>query len=134
MVENSPNLVQGCQIFLCATYENGEKAIPLNFKCAKWPQNIPNSHKIDKWTHNIPAPSIARPSKIYPNRDFWFENLATLIWSPCRRHKRRKAPFFSSSGFNATGVLKSAKKQGFHFFPFVFEPGLPDDIFSNQFG
>jgi hypothetical protein len=26
---------------------------------------------------NIPTSSIARPSKIYPNRDFWFENISS---------------------------------------------------------
>jgi hypothetical protein len=25
--------------------------------------------------HNKPTSSIARPFKIYPNRDFWFENM-----------------------------------------------------------
>jgi hypothetical protein len=30
--------------------------------------------KITKWPHNIPTSSIARPSKICPNWDFWFEN------------------------------------------------------------
>jgi hypothetical protein len=27
-----------------------------------------------KWSENIPTFSIASPSKIYPNWDFWFEN------------------------------------------------------------
>jgi hypothetical protein len=57
------------------------------YKIPKWekytilPQNIPNVHKIYqkyvKWTecpYNIPTSSIARPSKIYPNLAFWFEN------------------------------------------------------------
>jgi hypothetical protein len=30
--------------------------------------------KCSKWPKNIPAFSILRPSKIYPNWDFWFEN------------------------------------------------------------
>jgi phage tail sheath gpL-like len=33
-------LAQGCQIFLCAIYQNGEKYTKLS-------QNIPNGHKID---------------------------------------------------------------------------------------
>jgi hypothetical protein len=44
----------------------------------KWPQNIPNSRKIDQMAIciiHITTSSIARPSKIYPNRDFWFENV-----------------------------------------------------------
>jgi hypothetical protein len=47
----------------------------------KLPKNIPNGRRIDqmageltKWLYNIPVSSIARPSKIYPNWDFWFEN------------------------------------------------------------
>jgi hypothetical protein len=36
--------------------------------------------KLAKWPFNIPAYSIARPSKIYPNLDFWFEN--KIIWQP----------------------------------------------------
>jgi hypothetical protein len=31
--------------------------------------------KIDQIAKNIPSSSIARPSKIYPNLDFWFENV-----------------------------------------------------------
>jgi hypothetical protein len=31
--------------------------------------------KIDKMALKIPTSSIARPSKIYPNFDFWFENI-----------------------------------------------------------
>jgi hypothetical protein len=30
--------------------------------------------KYSKWPKNISAFSILRPSKIYPNWDFWFEN------------------------------------------------------------
>jgi hypothetical protein len=55
--------------------------IPKREKYTKLPQNIPNVNKIYqksvKWTKcpkNIPTSSIARPSKIYPNLDFWFEN------------------------------------------------------------
>jgi hypothetical protein len=35
-------------------------------KYAKWPQNITNGRKIHK--------HFPRPSKIYPNCDFWSEN------------------------------------------------------------
>jgi hypothetical protein len=31
--------------------------------------------KLTKWPLNIPTSSIARPSKIYPNWSFWFENI-----------------------------------------------------------
>jgi hypothetical protein len=35
--------------------------------------------KYTKWPSYIPNSSIARPSKIYQNWIFWFENLATLV-------------------------------------------------------
>jgi hypothetical protein len=41
-------------------YQNGEK-------CTKTGENIPNDHM-----YNMPS-SIARPSKVYTNWDFWFE-------------------------------------------------------------
>jgi hypothetical protein len=37
--------IQGCQIFLGTTYQNGEKCTKLP-KYTKWTQNIPNGHKI----------------------------------------------------------------------------------------
>jgi hypothetical protein len=42
---------------------------------------MPNVREIDQMVIKIPASSIARPSQIYPNWIFWFENmhLATLI-------------------------------------------------------
>jgi hypothetical protein len=33
--------------------------------------------KYSKWPENKPAFSIPRPFKIYLNRDFWFENIAS---------------------------------------------------------
>jgi hypothetical protein len=42
----------------------------------KWTENKLNGNKIDQiWTENRPTSSIAKPSKIYPNCDFWFENV-----------------------------------------------------------
>jgi hypothetical protein len=35
---------------------------------------MPNDRKIFQMTINRPALSIQRPSQIYPNLDFWFEN------------------------------------------------------------
>jgi hypothetical protein len=52
---------------------------------------LPNGHKIYqmaiiyyKWELNTPTYPILRPSKIYPNWDFWFENTYT-IWQPWTR-------------------------------------------------
>jgi hypothetical protein len=44
-------------------------------KYTKWPQNIQNGSTIDQISINISTASIARPSKIYPNWDFWFEKM-----------------------------------------------------------
>jgi hypothetical protein len=41
----------------------------------QWPQTIPNSLKIDQMDVKYTNISIAKPSKISPNRDFWFENI-----------------------------------------------------------
>jgi hypothetical protein len=42
-------------------------------------QNIykiyPMAVKSTKWSYNLPTSSTARPSKIYANLDFWFENI-----------------------------------------------------------
>jgi hypothetical protein len=73
---------QGCQIFLGTTYQNGEKIYQITIKYIIWPEDIPNSHNIYiPNSHKIypmkkinPIFSITRPSKIYPNRDFWSEN------------------------------------------------------------
>jgi hypothetical protein len=55
--------------------------LPKRGKIYQITTTLPNCHKIYqmtvayfKWPKNIPAFSILRPSKIYPNWDFWFEN------------------------------------------------------------
>jgi hypothetical protein len=55
---------QGCQIFLGPN-------IPKREKYTKWLQNIPSGHYLYQMAVTI---SILRPSKFYPNREFWFEN------------------------------------------------------------
>jgi hypothetical protein len=67
--------LQGCQIFLGPSIPKREK-IPNEHKLG-----IPNGYKIyqkalkySKWSYNIPIFSIPRPSKIYTNKDFWYEN------------------------------------------------------------
>jgi hypothetical protein len=66
--------LQGCQIFLGPN-------IPKRELYTKWPQTVPNGHKLyqlikkySKWSQNITTFSVRRPYKIYPNRNFWFEN------------------------------------------------------------
>jgi hypothetical protein len=61
---------------------NNYKIYQIATKYTKLPQNIPNCNKIyqiaikwTKWTYNMATSLIARPSKIFPNRDFWFENM-----------------------------------------------------------
>jgi hypothetical protein len=57
-------------------------SIPKRGKCTKLPENLPNRHekyqmvvKYSKWPQNIPNMSIQRSSKIYSNRNFWFEKM-----------------------------------------------------------
>jgi hypothetical protein len=45
------------------------------FDFTKSGENIPKDHKITKWPYNMPTFSISRHSRIYPNWDFWFENI-----------------------------------------------------------
>jgi hypothetical protein len=52
-------------------YQNGKNNTPNNHKYTKGPKYIPNSCKRTKWSYNITTSSIARPYKVYPNRDFF---------------------------------------------------------------
>jgi hypothetical protein len=79
--EKDLNEDQGCQMFHDTTYQKRE--------------NIPNDHKIyqmaTKYTkmarkftqrpQNVPSSIISRPFKIYPNWDFWLQDIHT-IWQP----------------------------------------------------
>jgi hypothetical protein len=62
---------------------NGNKMYQMETKCTKWKQNVPNGNKIyqmetkyTKWKQYIytECTNLARPSKIYPNWELWFEN------------------------------------------------------------
>jgi hypothetical protein len=58
-----------------------------------------NCRNIDQWTINIPTSSIARPSKIYPNWDFRFENKPSGNPAGARvsgKSYDRKAIFFNA--------------------------------------
>jgi hypothetical protein len=46
------------------------KTYKITTKCTKWLYNISNVHIC-----NITTSSIEKTSKIYPNLDFWFENI-----------------------------------------------------------
>jgi hypothetical protein len=59
---------QGCQIIRDPTYQNWERL-------TKWQQNVPNGCKLfPMGIKFIKKISIPRPSKIYPNWDFWYAN------------------------------------------------------------
>jgi hypothetical protein len=68
---------------------------------------LPQGHKIFLITIKKPTFSILRPTKIYPNWYFWFENMYT-IWQPWRwpraelihRTKASKIVIAFSSQFN----------------------------------
>jgi hypothetical protein len=51
-----------------------EKMYQMNTKCTKWSLNIPNVGKIFPMGTKYTIFSNWRPSKIYPNWEFWFEN------------------------------------------------------------
>jgi hypothetical protein len=57
-----------------ARFSKQEKIYQMNTKCTKWSQIIPMSVRYSKWPQNILTFSNLRPSKIYPNWDFWFGN------------------------------------------------------------
>jgi hypothetical protein len=96
----------------------------------KWPQNIPNIQKVQQ-----SISSIASPSKIYPNYDFWFETMPSGNpgFNSAKPNFFLKAALWSSSLaiLHSTFILYTL---------FVFSSiwtGLPDGIFSNrksQFG
>jgi hypothetical protein len=71
---------QCCQIFWVP--KTGKKYTKTGENILKGHKIFQMALKLIKWPLNIPTSSVARPSKIYPNCDFWFENkyhLATLI-------------------------------------------------------
>jgi hypothetical protein len=66
---------QGCQIFLGSTNQNWEN-IPNDLKMDQ--MAVKYGGKIDRMATNTTS-SIARPSKMYPNWDFWFENIQATL-------------------------------------------------------
>jgi hypothetical protein len=65
-------LNQACQIFLDTICQNGGK-------CTKLPEDDPMAMTYSPWAkkhfQKFPKFSIPSPSKMYPNWDFWFENI-----------------------------------------------------------
>jgi hypothetical protein len=61
--------------------------------------------KYNKWLYDIPTLSISRPSKNYPNWDFWSDPLATLRCGQTKykyryEHNKRNADFWDSMKFH----------------------------------
>jgi hypothetical protein len=52
-----------------------EKIYQVTIKYTKWSQNIPSGRKIDQIAIKYTNIFLATPSKIYPNWDFWLENM-----------------------------------------------------------
>jgi IMP cyclohydrolase len=61
--------------FRDAIYQNGGKINQITPKLRKGHRRYQMAVIYLKWTYNIPTFAIPRHSKIYPNRDFWFENI-----------------------------------------------------------
>jgi hypothetical protein len=83
-MENIPNYHKIYQI--TTKYTKLPQNIPTYYKIyqittkyTKLPQNMTNVYKVYqialKYPKNIPISSIARPSKKYPNLDFWIDNI-----------------------------------------------------------
>jgi hypothetical protein len=72
-------------------------------KYTKWPQNIPNDRKIDQMA--IKYTNIARPSKIYPNWDFWLQNMPS--GNPAREHSKGSRVSLAETIFSEKLVSES---------------------------
>jgi hypothetical protein len=53
------------------TIQNDDKMYQIKYEI----KNIPFGHKIDQLANKKPTSYLARPSKIYPNWEFWFHNI-----------------------------------------------------------
>jgi hypothetical protein len=85
---------QGCQILLDTIYQNGGKytKLPLNYHIA-----IPRMYQMaviySKWHTNL---SIPKPCKMYPNWDFWFENIPS--GNPAVHSRSKQIGFYLRNG------------------------------------
>jgi uncharacterized protein involved in tolerance to divalent cations len=65
------NISNNQEIYLITkNISNNQEIYQLAIKYTNWSYNVPNGH-----IPIISTSSIARPSKIYPNWDFWLENI-----------------------------------------------------------
>jgi hypothetical protein len=62
-------------VFFSAQNTKTGKNMPNDHKMYQMAIKIPFGRKIDKKAIKIPTSSTARPCKIYPNCEFWFENI-----------------------------------------------------------
>jgi hypothetical protein len=72
---------QGCQIIIGTIYQNYHKIYQMAITYV----SIQNGRKIDQMSIKY---TIARPPKIYPNCDFWSENLPSGNPCCCRQFSR----------------------------------------------
>jgi hypothetical protein len=100
---NRPDTIQKYELpdFSCYNTPNWEKCAQMATKYPKWQQNRPNGDKI--YQH---LSFIARHSKIYPNWDFWFENVPSGI--PVQKQKCLRKLLPKNA---ATGVADTARAQ-----------------------
>jgi hypothetical protein len=80
----------GLPDFFSAHHTKTGKIYQMATKCTKWSLNIPFGSKINKMALKIPTFFIARPSKIYPNLDFLFENIPSGNTAMLAREKKKR--------------------------------------------
>jgi hypothetical protein len=85
--------------------------IPKREKYTKWPLKPRNTYT--KWPKNTPTSSIARPSKIYPNCNFYYQNMPSDI---------RQKMSFNNQRFLYKLFVHTLEKAGW---PDQFERKLP---------
>jgi hypothetical protein len=89
-------IVTGVARFLLVKHTKRGKNIPYDEIIHKI---YPMAVKQTKWPQNIPTSSIVRPFKIYPNWDFWFENMPS--GNPVRNKE-----VFGASGISRDAPLR----------------------------
>jgi hypothetical protein len=83
-----------------------------------------NTRNYTKWTWNMPTSSTSRPSRMYPNLDFWFENIPSGNPASFRLHtpNPKRAGWSDRTNFRLLVncliwvILRKLQKLGY-FFP-----------------